>query len=118
MAASNDHIRQTIARYVAFMNAGDADAIAELYAEDATLEDPIGTKPTKGREGIRAFYIAAAGAVKLELTGNPRVAAGEAAFPMLARVEPDRSIEIIDIMVFDDDGMISSMRAFWSADAS
>ncbi|MCB9726016.1 MAG: nuclear transport factor 2 family protein [Spirochaetaceae bacterium] len=118
MAASNDHIRQTIERYVAFMNAGDADSIAALYAEDATLEDPIGTDPIRGREKIRAFYAAAAGAVRLELTGNPRVAAGEAAFPMRANLGPDHAIEIIDVMAFDDDGLIRGMRAFWSADAA
>lgn len=118
MAASNDHIRQTIERYVAFMNAGDAASVAELYAENATLEDPIGTEPTHGREGIRKFYESAAGGgVKLELTGSPRVAAGEAAFPMRAQVGPDLAIEIIDVMVFNDDGLIESMRAFWSADA-
>lgn len=117
MAASNDHIRQTIERYVTFMNAGDADSIAALYAEEATLEDPIGTETIHGREKIRAFYTAAAGTVRVELTGNPRVAAGEAAFPMKAYVGPDHTIEIIDVMAFDDDGLIRGMRAFWSADA-
>lgn len=118
MAASNDHIRQTIERYIAFVNAGDADAIAELYAENATLEDPIGTEPGHGREAVRKFYeSAASGGVKLELSGSPRVVAGEAAFPMRAHVGPQATIEIIDVMVFDDDGLIQSMRAFWSADS-
>lgn len=116
MPASNDHIRKTISDYLAFMNSGDADAIAALYTEDATVEDPIGTPAFTGREAIREFYAKAAGMVKLEATGNPRVAAGEAAFPMRVVVGADHIIEVIDVMAFNDAGLIESMRAFWSAE--
>ncbi len=116
MAANSDHIRATISRYIEFMNDSDVDSIAELYAEDATLEDPIGTTPLRGREAIRGFYAAAVGQVELELTGSPRVVAGEAAFPMHARFGGAETLEVIDVMVFDDDGRIASMRAFWSTD--
>jgi steroid delta-isomerase len=116
MAANSDDIRKTIGRYVEFMNASDVDSIAALYAEDATLEDPVGTKPIQGREAIREFYAAAVGSVKLEQTGTPRVAAGEVAFPMHAHIGGTQILEIIDLMVFNDDGQIASMRAFWSTD--
>ncbi len=116
MAASNDHIRQTIDRYIDFMNAADFDSIAELYSEDATLEDPVGTEPRQGREAVRKFYADAVGNVTLELTGKPRVAAGQVAFPMHARIGGTEILEIIDVMVFNDDGLITSMRAFWSSD--
>ncbi len=116
MAANSDDIRKTIGRYIEFMNAADVDSIAELYAEDATLEDPVGTEPIQGREAIRGFYAAAVGNVKLEATGNPRVAAGEVAFPMHAQIGGTEILEIIDLMVFNDDGQIVSMRAFWSTD--
>jgi steroid delta-isomerase len=116
MAANSDDIRKTIGRYIEFMNASDVDSIAALYAEDATLEDPVGTEPIRGREAIRGFYAAAVGSVKLEATGNPRVAAGEVAFPMHAHIGETQILEIIDLMVFNDDGQIVSMRAFWSTD--
>ena len=116
MAANPDHIRKTVGRYIEFMNASDADSIAELYAENATLEDPIGTDPMHGREAIRGFYAASVGSVKLEATGNPRVAGGEVAFPMHAHIGGTQILEIIDMMVFNDDGLITSMRAFWSTD--
>jgi len=116
MAANGDDIRKTISRYIDFMNASDVDSIAALYAEDATLEDPVGTEPIRGREAIRAFYAAAVGHVKLEATGNPRVAGGEVAFPMHAHIGGTQILEIIDLMVFNDDGQIVSMRAFWSTD--
>ena len=52
MAANSDQIRKTIGQYIEFMNASDFDSIAELYAENATLEDPIGTEPLHGREAV------------------------------------------------------------------
>ena len=116
MAASNDHIRQTIDRYIKFMNASDFDSIADLYSEDATLEDPVGAEPLQGREAVRKFYADAVGDVTLELTGKPRVAAGQVAFPMHATIGGTQILEIIDLMVFNDDGLITSMRAFWSSD--
>jgi steroid delta-isomerase len=116
MAANSEHIRKTVGQYIEFMNASDFDSIAELYAENATLEDPIGTEPLHGREAIRKFYADSVGDVKLELSGKPRVAAGQVAFPMRARIGGTTTLEIIDIMVFNDDGQIASMRAFWSTD--
>jgi hypothetical protein len=44
------------------------------------------------------------------------VAAGQVAFPMQATIGGSQTLEIIDVMVFDDDGQIVSMRAFWSVD--
>ncbi len=116
MAANSDHIRKTIDRYIELMNAEDFDSIAELYAEGATLEDPVGSEPLHGREAVRKFYADSVGDVTLELTGSPRVAAGQVAFPMHARIGGTEILEIIDVMVFNDDGQIASMRAFWSSD--
>ncbi len=33
----------------------DLDLFADLYAEDAVLEDPVGTPPLRGRAAIREF---------------------------------------------------------------
>jgi steroid delta-isomerase len=118
--ASADEIRKTVERYVALMNAGDADGIAALYADDATLEDPIGAPAQRGRAAILAWYRASAGKVRLELTGPIRVAGGEAAFPLLGTLGTPASpayLDIIDVMSFDAAGRVASMRAFWSADA-
>jgi steroid delta-isomerase len=117
---SADEIRRTVERYVQLMNAGDADGIAALYADDATLEDPIGSPAQRGRAAILGWYRAAAGKVRVELTGPIRVAGGEAAFPMLGTIGAPASpayLDIIDVMKFDAAGRIAAMRAFWSADA-
>lgn len=118
--ATADEIRSTVERYVKLLDAGDADAIALLYAEDASVEDPVGSPPRRGRDTLRAFYAASSGRLRAERTGPVRVCGHEAAFPMLARVgsaDAPALIDVIDVMTFDEDGRIASMRAFWSPDA-
>jgi steroid delta-isomerase len=108
-------------RYAALMSAGDADGIANLYRDDATLEDPVGAPLVRGKPAILDWYRKSAGRVKLELTGPVRACGLEAATPLLARAPagPGKTtlIDIIDVMRFDEEGRIVSMRAFWSADA-
>ncbi len=57
--ASDPNARQAIeaavTRYVAASNRGDADALMELYAEDAVLLPPD-HEPIQGREAIREFW--------------------------------------------------------------
>ncbi|MET7361607.1 nuclear transport factor 2 family protein [Streptomyces sp. NPDC005562] len=38
------------------INAGDLDALVELYAPDAVLEDPVGHPPVTGHAQLRAHY--------------------------------------------------------------
>lgn len=118
MSVTAEHVRNVFQRYCDLVTAGDFDGIANLYAEDATVEDPVGSAPHRGRDAIRAFYRASAGAVRLELEGRVRSAGNEAAAAMVARpaTDPSLRVETLDVMVFRDDGLIASMRAYWSAD--
>ncbi len=89
----------------------------ELYAEGATVEDPVGTEVRTTRESIREFY---AGLEELEQAGevlSVRIAGGQAAFLFELRAKAgDQTFTLapIDVMTFDDDGKITSMRAYWS----
>ena len=103
--------------YVAAFAAGDADAVAALYADNATVEDPVGTPLVEGIDAVRAFYAGAmqTGA-KLELLGEPRGAGDYVAFPFAVHLEHEgghRVIEVIDTFKFDADGKVVEMRAFW-----
>ncbi len=118
--ADANHIRQIYDRYPEMVTKGDVEGIVELYAEDATIEDPIGSELHRGRDAIRAFYKAAAGSVTMKRTGPVRVAGNEAATPLVVLIGPEGKQQVLDIisaMVFGDDGKITSMRAFWSMDA-
>ena len=117
MAASPEKIREVIEQYVARVATGTTDQVLELYAEGATVEDPVGTEVRTTREGLREFY---AGLEGLEQAGevlSVRIADGEAAFLFELRTragEQTYTLAPIDVMTFDDDGRITSMRAYWS----
>ncbi len=120
MAVDPNHIRQVYERYPEMVTKGDVDGIVELYAEDATIEDPIGSELHRGTDAIRAFYAAAAGTVVMKRTGPVRVASPEAAVPMVVLIGPEgqqQALDIISVMTFGEDGKVTSMRAFWSMDA-
>lgn len=110
-------IRAAIERYVACLCKGDVDGIAALYADDATVEDPVGNEPVVGLTAVRAFYASAVGRVRVELTGPIRVAKHEAGVPHArpwglrhapGRDGRDRRDEVRRRRT------IASMRAFWS----
>jgi steroid delta-isomerase len=118
MSITAEHVRTVFARYCELVTRGDHEAIALLYAEDGTVEDPIGSEPHRGRAAIREFYRTSAGGVRLELEGRVRVAGSEGAGAMVAypQVDPTVRVETLDVMTFGADGLITSMRAYWSAD--
>jgi len=115
---SADHIRAVFARYVDAVSRGDVEAVVALYAPDARVEDPVGSSPHVGAAAIRAFYAGSAGTVSLELEGHVRVAGREGAAAMIARTRgaTPMIVETLDAMAFDDDGRITSMRAYWGPD--
>jgi steroid delta-isomerase len=103
--------------YVAAFEAGNADAVADLYAENATVEDPIGSPIHHGREAIRAFYAQSmqTGA-KLKLEGPVRVAGDYAVFPFSVNLFYEGShkrIDVIDTFRFNEANEVIEMRAFW-----
>ncbi|MEC3948238.1 nuclear transport factor 2 family protein [Sphingobium sp. HWE2-09] len=103
--------------YVAAFDAGSADAVAALYAQDATVEDPIGAPIHHGREAIRAFYaeLMQTGA-KLTLEGPVRIAGDYAVFPFAVHLNYDggaKRIDVIDTFRFNEADEVVEMRAFW-----
>ncbi|MBV8860791.1 MAG: nuclear transport factor 2 family protein [Mycobacterium sp.] len=120
---SAEQIADTVRRYVSLLAKGTPDDLVELYADDATVEDPVGGEVHIGRQAIRGFYSGLASAENLEreceLTAL-RVAGNEAAFAFRLTVAAGDSrmlIEPIDVMVFGDDGKVTAMKAYWSADS-
>lgn len=114
---SVEQITQTVNRYLEFVGQGRADDVVSLYAEDATVEDPVGSEVHIGHQAIRGFYSNVENVkAKTELV-TLRVAGNEAAFHFRMTLDFGESamcLEPIDVMVFDDEGKIASMKAYWS----
>lgn len=106
-----------VKRYLDTVATGTAADVAALYAEDATLEDPVGGGEIHiGREAITGFYKAAEGAsMKTELL-TIRTGGHEAAFLFAITVgegEGSMRIEPMEVMHFNGEGEITSMKAYW-----
>jgi steroid Delta-isomerase len=111
-------ITDTVNRYIALLSAGDVDGLAGLYADDATVEDPVGGEVHIGRQAIKGFYSAVANVDRSAELVSLRVAGSEAAFHFRLTVAAGDSkmlIEPIDTMVFNDEGKVAAMKAYWSA---
>ncbi|GAY19127.1 nuclear transport factor 2 family protein [Mycobacterium sp. shizuoka-1] len=103
-----------VKRYLSTVAAGKAADVAALYAEDATLEDPVGGGEVHiGRQAIEGFYKAVEGAgLEAELLSF-RAGGHEAAFVFALTVGGAMRIEPIEVMTFDGAGQITSMKAYW-----
>ena len=114
---SPEQIRSTVISYIDMMCRSDIDGIMALYADDATAEDPVGGNVVRGIEALRNFYAMAAPALHVELQGPICVAGNQCAFPLLARLtmgETAQYLDATDIFCFNNDGKITSMRAYWN----
>jgi steroid Delta-isomerase len=58
-------------KHCRLMNAGDVDALLELYAEDVRFEDPAGWARPTGRNALRAHLDAVVSAHVHVLPGDP-----------------------------------------------
>ena len=110
-----DKMVTAIHNYVKYFSEDDAQSIIDLYAETATVEDPIGSEPIVGKEGIKKFYeYAVSMSPRLSLQGDIRFRDNEAAFAMKVMIASSKiEIDVIDTMKFDIHGKIIQMRAFW-----
>ena len=87
--------------------------IREIYADDAVVEDPVGSEPYIGIDAIVGFYEGAfATGAKIALSGDVRCAGNAAAFPFKVLME-GVDISPIDVFEFNAEGKVQSMKAYW-----
>ena len=109
-------IEDTLAHYAACVTAKDIDGIVGLYADDASIEIPVGGPVHRGIAAIRAFYTNNELAQNLEIAGRACVAGREAAVPMRARIARDGKLfelDVIDVAAVDEQGRLTLLRAFF-----
>jgi steroid delta-isomerase len=112
-----DKIITAVNTYLESFEKKDLDAIINLYSDDCWIEDPVGTDKKIGKDALREFYqVGIDMGAKGSLESEVRIAGNEAAFAF--RIELDTgegvmTIRPIDVMTFNDEGKITSMRAFF-----
>ncbi len=105
-------------RYVDAFAESSLEIIREIYADDAVVEDPVGSDPHVGIDAVLGFYEGAlSSGAQLELTGPVRCAGNCAAFPFQV-VMPGMKISIIDVFEFDESsGKVVGMKAYWGPES-
>jgi steroid delta-isomerase len=115
MRMSNaENIARTVEAYIDLAGKGSADGLVALYADNGTVEDPVGGEVHRGIEAVRSFYQSAipGGSFAVDLL-SLNVAGGEAAVHFQLTVD-GRRLDVIDVMTFNDDAKITSMRSYHS----
>ncbi|GAB3279974.1 nuclear transport factor 2 family protein [Parahaliea aestuarii] len=115
---AHEQMRDTMLRYAELLSSRDVDGIVALFADGASLEDPVGSQPLVGYASIRQFYEAGidatGGTMRMQPEGSVRVVGNEAACAMIVTFDTDEGqtrVETMDTMVFDAFGKIQSLRA-------
>lgn len=114
------YVREQIEQYIERVSKRDVDAIVAMYADNAVVEDPVGSPPAEGIEAIEVFYRNGLGnsEATAELIAPVRTTeVGEGAVAFQVKLEMHGRpcvINVIDVMKFDDAGKIVSMKAYWS----
>ncbi len=113
-----EEVRARVEAYVDAFTTKDKAAFLELFAPDAVWHDPVGAPPYEGREAIASFWDTVHSlANKLVLEPRDIVACGDEAamvFTLAATTGDDTTFfDVIDTFVFDGDGKISQIKAYW-----
>jgi steroid delta-isomerase len=121
MSTTIEDARKTLESYIRAWTIKDKDLLLSIMADDAVMEDPAGTPPFRGREGIGRFWDFALGDPSRTLT--PRLeeirvcgSEGIVRFTMEVRQPSTKlglDLSIIDHFEFDETGRIRRLHAFW-----
>ena len=111
-------MKAALQQYIDGFNNKDADRLISLFADDAKIEDPFGGgKIVEGIEAITSFYQQAVTMVdKLELNtpirGSHSNCAAMAFTIYMTIKDKPMQINAIDVMTFDEAGLIIDMKAY------
>jgi steroid delta-isomerase len=115
---SPEQVQAAVDAYVAAYMANDRDAFLDAFADDGVIEDPVGTPAHQGRDARGAFWDTVHQLTeRMSFDVKDVVVCGSEA-AMVFRIHAGTAdagivLDAVDIFQVDDDGRISSMRAYW-----
>lgn len=113
-------MKAALQAYIDGLNRGDAEAVIALFAEDAVIEDPVGSPPKRGQEIRDWFHQAVAMKARLTLATPIRGSHGNAAamaFTVATESEGKRvAIRSLDVCTFDAADRITRLEGYWGPD--
>ncbi|WKG05945.1 nuclear transport factor 2 family protein [Mycolicibacterium sp. HK-90] len=116
-STGDNHIAEVIRRYVSLLATGSTDDLLDLFAEDATVEDPVGSDVRAGRNEIREFFSTLQELERQTELVLLRVVGNEAAFSFTITFtvgDAPMRLQPIDTMTLDGDGKITSVRSYFA----
>jgi steroid Delta-isomerase len=118
---SQSTMKAALQAYIDRMNAGDAAGLVGLFAPGAVIEDPVGSEPKTGDAIAAWFADSVAFGARIVPAAPIRGSHGnEAALAFDVEFTPPGSerlrIRSVDVCTFDDDGRITSLRAYSGPD--
>lgn len=114
-------MKAALQAYIDRTNSGDAAGLVALFAPNAVIEDPVGSPPKTGAEIPAWFADSVAFDARLTLSAPIRGShANEAAMAFEVEFTPPDSprlkIRSVDVCTFDEQGLITSLKAYWGPD--
>jgi len=120
---SRSQIVASIEQHCHALTASDRDSWLKIWANDVVIEDPVGVSKYEGLESVGTALwaeIEAISPLTLRLDSEVIVCGNEAIAILMADVSSEKGSKmvgpIVDHFIFNSDGKISRMRAFWKYD--
>lgn len=115
--SDQEHIRSLVLAYIASLNSKDVEARLALFAPNATVEDPVGSKAVVGHDALRALWTASTGLGVKATLKRIVVCASEACYEFEAELDAGEGgrarILCISTIKVGPAGLIAEMRAYF-----
>lgn len=113
---TRSQIRATVRSYLDGINNGGGRDVLALFAETATVEDPVGSDVVAASRWYAepldpAVRVRQVAPVSVSSDARAAAVAFELRMPWDSR---QVSVDVVDAMEFDEHGKITSLRAYWS----
>ncbi|MBL1102602.1 nuclear transport factor 2 family protein [Streptomyces coffeae] len=110
-------LKKMALEYAARMNAGDVEAVLELFSDDILFEDPVGAPPLVGKDALREHIAWSIECQVHETPGRPVTSMDgrRVAVPTTVTVRSPTKLtfSIIGVIELGDDGLVHHAQAFW-----